>query len=260
MNLFDTHCHLEDAPLDTNVKDILAAARAVGVTRFLVPSVGLPTSRKALGLAEVHAGVQAAVGWHPAFLDGGVDLAALEMMVENGSVAAIGEIGLDRIKHETDIAVQEQAFALQLAFAATKGLPVVIHCRNAFARALQLIEDLHGRHPHGVFHAYAGSWEMAKRLADLGFFFGVGGSITWEQATHLRDIISRLPLNRLLLETDAPYIGTASTKRGTVTPAHLPEVASALAVLHGLPVETIAQVTTANASVLFGVRPSGGVG
>ena len=260
MNLFDTHCHLGDAPLGGNVDATLAAARTVGVTRFLIPSVDAASSEMALGLAATHAGVQAAVGWHPAFLESGVDLDALDRMINRGSVTAIGEIGLDRITKKADIVVQEHAFALQLAFAADKGLPVIIHCRNAFARAVQLLDDMHGRQPRGVFHAYAGSWEIAQHLANLGFFFGVGGSITRPQATRLRSTISRLPLDSLVLETDAPYIGTANIDRGTMTPAHLPEVASALAELHGLAVETVVRVTTANAEALFGVERPGGAG
>ncbi len=253
MTLFDTHCHLGDPPLDRDVGAVLAAARVCGVTRLLVPAVDERSSRRAIDLAARHDGVLAAVGWHPAFLpDGGVDLAFLEAMVATGRVCAIGEVGLDRIKAREGFVVQEAAFAAQLAFAATHALPVVIHCRNAFARAVELIEATGRPSLRGVFHAFAGSWEIAERLGHLGFLFGVGGSITRTEATRLRSVVSRIPLDHLVLETDAPYIGTATTTRGTVTPAHLPEVLATLAELKGCAPEMVAEVTTRNAERVFG--------
>ncbi len=249
--LFDTHCHLYNQPLVNNLTDVLTRAHAASVCELLVPGVDRESSRFAVELARTKPGVYAAAGYHPDAVDAaGIDLASLSAFINEGAVCAIGEIGLDSTADQPR-GPQELAFRLQLGLAAEHNLPVLIHCRGAFGR---LLEILHETEPHptsGVLHAYAGSLEVARQLIAAGYFIGVAGVVTRPKATRVRHLVTQLPLDRLVLETDAPFIGTADSPKGEVEPADLIEVCRAVAQLRGVSVEDIAEQTTINAHSLF---------
>jgi TatD DNase family protein len=249
--LFDTHCHLYNQPLAHNIIDVLTRARAAGVAELLVPGVDLASSRFAVELARSQPGVYGAVGYHPDAVDAaGVDTASLSALINQGGVCAIGEIGLDTTAGQPR-GPQEQAFRLQLALAAEHNLPVLIHCRGAFGWLLEMVHEIEPRPVSGVLHAYAGSLEVARQLIEYGYFIGVAGVATRASATRVRSLVSKLPLDSLLLETDAPFIGTARHPKGQVEPADLIEVCQAVAQLKGISPEKIAEQTTANARTLF---------
>jgi TatD DNase family protein len=256
MHLFDTHVHLFEPPLAGDLDGVLARAHAAGVTRLLVPGVDVATSRTALALQAAHPGVLAAVGVHPDVVDarGWSDgtLDELEALILAGGVVAVGEIGMDSTGEGRRQEEQEAAFRAQLALARRHGLPALVHCRGVFGRVLELLSELGPRPRAGLLHAFNGSLEAARACLSLGYSLGVAGVITRPEATRARALVAALPLDALVLETDAPFIGTAAHPRGTVEPAHLAETCAALAALHHLPPELIAARTTANALALLG--------
>jgi TatD DNase family protein len=258
MELVDTHCHLFDPPLGTDPAAVLARAHAAGVVEVWVPGVDLESSTRALALARELPGLRVAAGLHPQAVgtDPGrlaAELAGLAALLAQGGVAAVGEIGLDR-EVDGDPALQARALEVQLALARRHGLPALVHCRDAFAPLLAALEALPPGGPPIVLHAWAGSAELAARLAGRGAFFGVAGVISRPAATRARGRVLGLPLERLVLETDAPYIGTRLKPKGTVEPADLVEVCAALAALRGRPVEELVARTTDTAR---GLVPGG---
>jgi TatD DNase family protein len=253
VTLIDTHCHLDADPMGRDVPGVLARAAAAGVTAIVVPGVDLPTSAGAVALARERPQVLAAIGVHPDVVDAekSVDLDGLDRLVRAGGVAAIGEVGLDRVGPGRDVEAQESALRGQVALARNHGLPLLVHCRAAFDRLVAILESF-GPHPAGgILHAWNGSAEVADRLWRLGFLVGVGGVATRAEARRAGATLRAIPLDRMVLETDAPYIGTARSPKGRVEPADLPEVASALAALKGVTPDVVAAVTTANARRLL---------
>ena len=246
--MVDTHCHLYVPPLAEDPARVLWRARSVGVSVVVVPGVDALTSVEAVHLAEQFQGtVLAAVGVHPEV--GVVPLDFVTQFASSTLVKAIGECGLDR--GAGDLAAQERLLAAQVAIARDLDRPILLHCRGAFERLLRILE---GFGPHrGILHAYNGSLEMATCFRRLGFYFGVGGVVTREEATRVRATFAAMPLDWLVLETDAPYIGTAKAPKGMVEPANLPEVLSAIAFLHRVPEEVVERVSDENAWQVLGM-------
>ncbi len=250
MRLIDTHCHLYDSTLAADLTGVLQRARDTGVEAFVVVGTTLQTSVQAVTLAEAHADVWAAVGLHPD-AETPLDLEALTPMLAHDRVVAVGEIGLDGSRGKERLAAQEPVCRAQLVLAREHGLPVLLHSRDATGRLLALLQSLGPDGPGGILHAYAGSREVATQLSALGYFMGVAGVVCRPQATRIRRVLSELPLDHLVLETDAPYIGTDTQPPGQVEPAQVLQVCEALADLHGEDPVTVAETTTATARRLL---------
>ncbi len=255
MELVDTHCHLFDPPMGAEPAGVLARARAAGVAEVWVPGVDLQSSTRALEPGARLPGVRVAVGLHPQAVgrDRGwveAELRGLEALLDAGRAAAVGEIGLDA-EVAGDLELQSLALEAQLALALEHGLPALVHCRGAFARLLAILEEIPPDGPAILLHAWAGSREIAGLLPARRCFFGVAGVITRPEASRARARAQALPLDRLVLETDSPYIGTARRPRGAVEPADVAEVCAALAELRGLSPEEVAARTTATARGLL---------
>ncbi|HSA22801.1 MAG TPA: TatD family hydrolase, partial [Myxococcota bacterium] len=247
MELVDTHCHLFDPPMNADPAGVLARARAAGVAEVWVPGVDLESSTRALALGAGLPGVRVAVGLHPQAVgrDRGrveAELAGLEALLGAGRAVAVGEIGLDA-EVEGDLELQARALEAQLALAARYALPALVHCRGAFARLLSVLGALPGAGPTVLLHAWAGSAELLAQLPPGRCFFGVAGVATRPEATRARARVQALPLGRLVLETDAPYIGTRLRPKGAVEPADVREVCAELAALRGLSPEEVARQT-----------------
>lgn len=178
-------------------------------------------------------------------------MAWLAAMITDGGLIAVGEIGLDAALPDADLDAQERTFLAQAAMAREAGLPILVHVRGAFDRTVRVLESLGPGGPGGVLHAFGGSAELSARLFRLGFLRGVGGTATRPGSTRIRRAVANTPLDAIVLETDAPYIGTETWPAGRVEPADLPEIAHAVAQLHSCPVETVASCTTRNARRLF---------
>ncbi|MFN4292534.1 MAG: TatD family hydrolase [Thermoflexales bacterium] len=254
--LFDTHCHLDVAAFDADRDAAIARARAAGVSRFLNPAYDLESSRRAVALAQTHAGVVAAVGVHPndaADFDE-AKLAELRALARAPQVVAIGEIGLDYYRRTTPPDKQIQAFIAQLALAGELNLPVIVHCRDAYDDALALLRE-HGRGLPGlVMHAFSGRKEHLRAALALGVYIGIGGPVTYPNAHALRDVVKAAPLERIVIETDSPYLAPQSHRGRRNEPAHVVEVARAIAEIRGMSARDIARITTDNGRRLFGLN------
>lgn len=247
---FDTHCHLDCECFDADRMSVLADARAAGVAQQIIPAVRRGDWARITELAHAEPGLHPAFGLHPVYVgehaDG--DLAALEQWLADHPAVAIGEIGLDHYVEGLDRARQLALFGAQLDIAVAARLPVVIHARKAYDEVLR---EVRRRAVTGVIHAFAGSAQQARQFIDLGFRLGFGGALTFERARKLRHLAATLPLEALVVETDAPDIAPSWVAPGRNAPAELPRIGAGLAALRGLDVATVAALTTANAHAAF---------
>ncbi|MHB1004799.1 MAG: TatD family hydrolase [Chloroflexota bacterium] len=254
--IIDTHAHLDDEGY-TDREGVLSRARAAGVARIITVGVDLPTSRAAVALAAAHPDVYAVVGVHPheaTRFDAQV-LAALDELARLPKVVAIGEIGLDFYRDLSPRDAQRAAFRAQLELAARLGLPVVIHDRDAHAEVMARLREWAlagpGNRERGVLHCFSGDEEMAREAIDLGFYVSLAGPVTFPKATRLQHLATTLPLDRLLVETDCPYLTPEPLRGRRNEPANVRFVAERVAALRGLALAELARATTANAVRLF---------
>ncbi|HEX6384100.1 MAG TPA: TatD family hydrolase [Anaerolineae bacterium] len=254
--LIDTHCHLDFDAFDEDRDEVVARAAAAGVARIIVPAVHLDNGPTVLSLAERYDGVFAAIGVHPNSLAGWQDswVDTLRELAQHQKVVAIGEIGLDYYWDRSPKAVQHQALRAQLALAAELELPVIIHNRDSSADVIRLLSEsaLAGRERPGVLHSFSADWETAQTALEMGYYLGFTGPITYKKAEDLRRIAARVPLERLLVETDAPFLPPQPYRGRRNEPAYVADVADRLAGLHNMATAALAQQTTDNAIRLFG--------
>jgi TatD DNase family protein len=255
--LVDSHCHLDFDSFDGDRDEVVARAAAAGVSRIVVPAIDLDNARAVLALAERYDAVYAAVGVHPNSAAGWQDgwLERLRELAQHDKVVAIGEIGLDYHWERTPHAIQHAAFSGQLELAAELGLPVIVHNRDAGDGVLRLLlaSPLAGRPEPGVLHSFSALPEIAEQAIAAGYYLGFTGPLTFKKSDELRQIAAAAPLDRLLVETDAPFLAPHPHRGQRNEPAYVALVAAALAALHGMEPAAMAAQTTANASRLFGL-------
>ncbi len=265
--LIDTHAHLQHARFADDLDATLARAAAKGITAAIVPGSTLEDSRAAVALAERYAGtpcaIYAAVGIHPTDADSltPATLAELRELAQHPRVVAIGEIGLDyywpRIPNRgwscAEPSQQRAALQAQLTLAAELSLPVILHDRDAHTDILDILRAWMRDHPErsGTLHAYAAGPALLPEALALNLVIGMDGPVTFEKATGLHEVARQMPLDRLLLETDSPYLTPHPYRGRRNEPTYLTYVADCIATLKGLAVETVAAATTANAQRLF---------
>lgn len=255
--LFDSHCHLDAPEFAADRPGVLARARAAGIHGQLLPAVDFASWPALAALCAAEPDLHPAYGLHPMYLDRHEDahLDALpEFLLGNGAVA-VGECGLDFFVEGLDPERQRQVFRRQLEIARELDLPVVLHARRAVEETIVSIRQVGGL--RGVVHSWPGSEEQARQLYALGFSLGIGGPVTFERANRLRKLVAHMPLEFLLLETDAPDQPDANRRGQRNEPAFLVDVLREVARLRAEPEERIAEASTANARRLFGLdRPS----
>ena len=261
MTLIDTHAHLDFDKFDADRSVVLERARSEGVAAILNVGVDVPSSRRAVALAEQYDGIYAAVGMHPhdaKKLDGAA-LAELRDLARHPKVVAVGEIGLDFYRDLSPREVQRRAFQSQLAWAVKLGKPVIIHDRDAHQEVLEVLTGwaaglgssaLVGR--PGVLHTFSGDLAMAEKAMELGFYLSISGPVTYQNAGRLSGIVQALPLDRLLVETDCPFLAPHPYRGQRNEPAYVRLVAGRIADLKGISLAELAEATTANAQRLFG--------
>mgnify|MGYP002388672932 CR=1 FL=1 len=263
--LTDSHCHLNFPEFDQDRALVVERARDAGIERMLIPGVNIETCREALVLADDYPEVYAAIGVHPNSAMSWEDetYCELEEMSKHPRVVAIGEIGLDYYRKGAPVELQKQVFRVQLELAGNLGLPVIIHNREASDEVQKIllawINTFTLRksglvHRPGVLHSFSGGRELALRFIELGFLIACSGSVTRTTAKKYHTTAAGIPLDSLLVETDAPSIATQTTPASQVEPRHAAEVARAIAGLRGSTFEEIAQATTDNAGRLFGLQ------
>lgn len=249
--MIDTHAHVQDQVFLPDQDTVIKRAFTAGIHRIIIVGYDYLSSQEAVALAARQEQVFAAVGIHPH------DAAAwqentgalLTVLGRQGKVVAIGEIGLDYYRNLSPREIQKKVFAAQLALAKKMSLPVIIHSRDAGDEILGFIKDFPGL--TGVVHCFSGTLLAARKLIELGWYIGITGAVTFPKATGLQEVVRGIPLEGLLLETDAPYLAPQSHRGQRNEPSYLGEIAAAVAVLKNIEVSVVAQQTTVNAVKLF---------
>lgn len=253
--LVDSHCHLDAGEFDDDRDEVVARARAAGVTRQVVPAIHAAGWPKLRAICAGTDGLFPAYGLHPMFLaeHRPRHLSQLRDWIERERPVAVGECGLDYFVEGLDHHAQQRYFEGQLALAREHELPVIVHARRAVDAVIASIRAVGGL--RGVVHSWSGSRQQAGQLWDLGFLLGVGGPVTYERASRLRKLVAGMPLEHLLLETDAPDQPDSRIRGERNEPARLRTVCETIADLRGVSTEEVARATSANAERLFGLPP-----
>lgn len=254
--LVDSHSHFDAPEFDGDRDAALARARAAGVTRQVVPAVAASSWPKLREVCAQDAGLFAAYGLHPMYLSEHrpAHLEDLRTWIEREKPVAVGECGLDFFVEGLDAETQQQYFDGQLRLAREFDLPVIVHARRAVDAVIASIRRIGGL--RGVVHSFTGSPEQARHLWQLGFLIGLGGPVTYERANRLRTLARTMPLDHLLLETDAPDQPDAGIRGQRNEPARLPVVRDVIAGLRGITAVEVSQATTRNAERLFNLPPA----
>lgn len=256
----DSHCHLDFPELSSRLPDVLAYMQAQSVSHALCISVQLEQFPRVLALAEQHAQLYATVGVHPDQQNvEEPDVERLLELAQHSKVVGIGETGLDYYWHKNTSPEanewQRQRFRVHLRAARACGKPLIIHTREAAEDTLRLMReegaDTRLGAPGGVMHCFTESWQVAQQALDLGFYISFSGIVTFKNAVALKEVAQKVPLDRLLIETDSPYLAPVPHRGKTNEPGFVPHVAAEIARLKNLPVETIAEASSNNFFTLF---------
>ena len=249
--MIDTHSHLYYSDFDSDLPEVVARAQAAGVSKIITIAVDKPTAERCLEISTQFPGiVYSAVGVHPSETNKVTeeDLLWLEAMAGDPAVVAIGEIGLDIYRGETNIVEQEKLVARMLELARHAGLPVVVHHRAAGPRTLDIVKE--SKITRGVFHCFSEEYDYAKRVLDQGLHVSFTGNITYKNS-RLPELAKALPLDRMMLETDAPFMAPVPYRGKRAEPMHVREIAAKLAELHQTTVDEVDHITTGTAEELF---------
>jgi len=251
--LIDTHCHLNDAKAFPDPATEIALCRENGVGKLVVVGTEPGDWVRALSMAEQFEDVYAIVGWHPNYTAtyDPASLAGLEEMLGHPKVIGLGEIGLDYYWDYAPRDIQHQALRDQLALGIRLGMPIIFHAREAYSDLLTVLEEF-GPHPY-LFHCFAGKIEEARRGVELGGYFGVDGPITYKKSDNLREVMAFLPDDRIVLETDAPYMSPVPYRGKPNRPGYVKYVNEGLAAALAIDPAACAEMTTANARAFFGI-------
>lgn len=245
--LIDTHCHLDDAAFASPLDDVITSAHSAGIGRFVIPGVAPEGWLGIMALAGSHAGVYPAVGLHPMLAERFSGEMLSELAGYGRSAVAIGEIGLDYAVAEPSREAQQAAFRAQLRLAVALEKPVLIHCRRAFKDLLTILRAEHVERVGGLMHAFSGSPEVARDCIALGLAISVAGPVTWNNAVRPVEIARQVPLEWLVLETDAPDMTPEPHRGRDNEPRFLLETARIVAEIRGMTLEELAELTTHNA-------------
>jgi TatD DNase family protein len=252
--LYDTHAHLNDKAFALDLEETLLRARDADVTRINVAGCDWETSRQAVAMAERYDEIYAVIGVHPSDSRSYNDALEADLLTwgKSDNVVAIGEIGLDYHYDDTDAKTQDIVFRRQIRMAKILSLPLVIHSRDAMEDTLRILEEECGEKPHkGVFHCFSGSWEQAQVCLKLGYYLGFDGPLTFKNAKKPVRVVEQMPLDRLLIETDCPYLSPEPRRGRRNEPAHVRYVAEKVAELRGISVEEVERITFENGCHLF---------
>ena len=250
--LFDTHAHMDDAAFDSDREELLLSLPQQGIGLLMNPGCSLASSRNTVKLAKEYDYIYAAVGSHPDVADEVNEEVLNEyrrLRAENPKVKAIGEIGLDYHYEDIPREIQLKAFRAQMALARELGLPVIVHERDAHEDGMKVVEEF--PEVTGVFHCYSGSAEMAKWLVNRGWYIGFTGVLTFKNARKALEVAAAIPMDRIVLETDCPYMSPEPFRGRRNDPGKLYRMAEKLAELRGLSLEEVHAITTENGKRLY---------
>ena len=250
--LFDTHAHLDDVAFDEDRQELLEALPGAGLALVMNPGCSLASSRNAAALAEKYDYIYAAAGSHPDVADEVNEEVLAEyrtLCASNPKIKAIGEIGLDYHYEDIPREIQLKAFRMQMELARELNLPVIVHEREAHEDGMNMVREF--RDVTGVFHCYSGSAEMARQLVDLGWYIGFTGVLTFKNARKAVEVAASIPLDRIVIETDCPYMAPEPFRGKRNDPGKIYRMAEKLAEIRGLSVEEIQAITLENGKRLY---------
>ena len=248
--LIDTHCHLFFDELKEDLSSVLKRAADLGVTKFICVGTNIKDSKESYNLALDYENIFSTAGVHPHDTEEVAEnyIDELYNLLKNKKVVAVGEIGLDYFKELSDISVQKKIFAEQLELAQKINKPIVFHNRDSDDDIINTLSDF--PNVYGVAHCFSSTYDVAKKLIDMGFYISFSGNLTFKNS-HLPDVAKRLPIDRLLVETDSPFLSPVPHRGKTNEPGRARFVADLLARLHNLSINEVAQITTTNAKAIF---------
>lgn len=251
--IIDTHLHLDSPEFKGEEDNILSRGKEAGVFQFINAATNIESSRTGISLVSSYSTVYTAVGVHPheAFEVDENILKELKDISCNPKVIAIGETGLDYHYQFALPEIQRSAFRHQIQLARELSLPLIIHCRDAFGDLIKILVEEKGREAGGVIHCFTGNWDEAERLINMGFYIGITGIITFNNAAPLAKVVKRVPMERLLVETDAPYLAPFPHRGKRNEPSLLIHIVEKVAKLKEVSLSEISQTTTQNAATLF---------
>lgn len=251
--LIDTHAHLNSKAFDEDREEVIRRAQEAGIKRIVNVGFNRETIPSSLQLAESYDFIYSTVGWHPQdaiHMQEG-DLEWLESLCDHPKVVAIGEIGLDYYWDTSPKEVQHRVFREQIRLARKLKLPIVIHNRDAHADVVRLLKEENAAEVGGIMHCFSGSWEIAKECLNMNFYLSFGGPVTFKNAKQPKEVLKKTPLDRLLIETDCPYLTPEPYRGKRNESSYVRYVAEAAAELKGISIEEMSIITTNNAFQLF---------
>ncbi len=252
MQIIDSHCHINFPELAGDFPGLLQRARENQVTHMLCVSVNLENFPQVLGLAHENSHIFASVGVHPCYTE--CEEPSVEKLVEIASdpkIVAIGETGLDYFRNQGNLDWQRDRFTRHIEASKISGYPLIVHTRAAAEDTMDMLKGLDAGKSGGVMHCFAEDWETAVKALDIGFYVSFSGIVTFKSAESLREVARKVPLDRMLVETDSPYLAPVPMRGKTNEPSYVRHTAEYLADLRGLSLEQIAEITTENFFTLF---------
>jgi TatD DNase family protein len=255
MQLIDSHCHINFPGLAENMSDVLAQMQQNEVVSALCVSVNLADFPQILALAEQHPHIYASVGVHPDH-EGAEepDVARLVGLAQHPKVIAIGETGLDYFRLNGDLEWQRVRFRTHIRAARESGKPLIIHTREAAADTLRIMKEENAAQVRGVMHCFTETWEVAEAALAMGFYISFSGIVTFKNSKQIKEVAQRVPLERILIETDSPYLAPVPHRGKLNQPAYVKHVAAEIAMLRGISLDEVGLSTTENFTRLFGLK------
>ncbi|ASV67725.1 TatD family hydrolase [Cytobacillus sp. FSL W7-1323] len=254
--LFDTHVHLNAEQYDEDLAEVIKRAREAGVEKMVVVGFDRPTIERAMELIEQYDFLYASIGWHPVdaidMTEG--DLIWIEELSKHPKVVAIGEMGLDYHWDKSPKDVQKDVFRQQIQLAKKVKLPIIIHNREATADIVEILKEENAAEVGGIMHCFSGSPETAKECIDMNFYISLGGPVTFKNARKPKEVAAEIPLEKLLIETDCPYLAPHPFRGKRNEPSYVKLVCEQIAEIKNIPVEEVAAITTENAKKLFAIN------
>jgi TatD DNase family protein len=254
--LFDTHVHLNAEQFNEDLEEVISRAKEAGVGRMVVVGFDRPTIERAMELVEQYEFLYASIGWHPvdAIDMKDEDLAWIEELSSHPKVVALGEMGLDYHWDKSPKDIQKEVFRKQIHLAKKVKLPIVIHNREATQDIVDILREEGAEEVGGIMHCFSGSPEIAQECVDMNFYISLGGPVTFKNAKKPKEVAQEIPLERLLIETDCPYLAPHPNRGKRNEPAYVKLVAEQIAELKGISLEEVETITTENANKLFNIK------
>lgn len=253
MSLFDTHCHLMDEQFAQDLDEVVTRAKEAGVTRMVVPAIDVATAHRVLAIAEAYTGVYAAVGIHPEYAKDvpDSDFEEIERLAAHEKVVAIGEIGLDYYWDSAPRPEQQRVMERQIEIARRTKLPIIVHNRESTEDVIALLRRCRVEETGGVMHCFNGTMDDALACLEMGMYISFGGPVTFKKADDVRDVAAQIPTDRLLVETDSPYLSPHPFRGKRNEPMRVQLVAETIAAVRGTTLDALAQQTMENGLRLF---------